>query len=219
MHDDLLGGDRTLWVTGPAGALQVSVNAAADGALLPTQAVAVVCHPHPRYGGTMDNKVVTTLMRTYRDLGVAVVRFNFRGAGASEGRHDDGAGEVEDLLAIVAEVRRLRPGVPLHLAGFSFGAAVAAKACARITTLHQIVLVAPPVPRYQLPVLTQLPAPTTVLQGGLDERVRAVDVAAWARALPGVTYRELPEAGHFFHGQLRELKAALRQAVEGVTYE
>jgi alpha/beta superfamily hydrolase len=167
----------------------------------------------------MDNKVVTTLMRGYRDLGVAVVRFNFRGVAASEGQYDDGVGEVEDLLAVVAEVRRLRPHAPLYLAGFSFGAAVAANACARIKALRHVVLVAPPVPRYQLTALQQLAAPAAVLQGVLDERVQAADVAAWAQALPEVSYRELPEAGHFFHGQLGALKAALMQAVEGATHE
>src|SRR5690606_15453748 len=93
-------------IAGPAGALEARFAAAkADGVLAPSQYLVIICHPHPLHGGTMDNKVVTTLMRTYRDLGVSVISFNFRGVGASEGEYDHAVGEVDDLLAVASWIR------------------------------------------------------------------------------------------------------------------
>ncbi|BFM19744.1 alpha/beta hydrolase [Gilvimarinus japonicus] len=221
MTSDLFESDRVLLLAGPVGALEVSVSlASAAKAVMPANAVAIVCHPHPLHGGTMDNKVVTTLMRTYRDLGAAVVRFNFRGVGASEGEYAEGVGEVDDLLAVIAEVQRHRPGAPLYLAGFSFGAAAVAKACATVTPVRHVALVAPPVPRYQLADIKGVKAPLAVLQGAMDERVVAAEVARWVAALEGdVSYREFAAAGHFFHGELGPLKQTLTEIVAGLEDE
>ena len=113
-------------VAGPAGAIECALDAP-PGA---PWGVAVICHPHPVHGGTMDNKVVQTLARAFLQLGWRTVRFNFRGAGASEGHWDEGRGEIEDALAVIASERE--PGQPLILAGFSFGAFVAATAASRL---------------------------------------------------------------------------------------
>lgn len=219
MVNDVFDRDQRQSLSGPAGALEVCVHAGAEGgALRQAGAVAIVCHPHPLHGGTMDNKVVSTLMRAYRDLGMAVVRFNFRGVGASEGEYAEGVGERDDLRAVMGFVRRERPQAPVYIAGFSFGAAVVANASAQLGPLQHIALVAPPVPRYQLLGLTKLAAPASVFQGGQDERVVAAEVAGWSAAL-GVSYHEFATAGHFFHGELSPLKAALTQAVVGVAGE
>ncbi|WP_041522515.1 alpha/beta hydrolase [Gilvimarinus agarilyticus] len=221
MVNDVFDRDQLQALAGPAGSLEVSVSAAAEAGTLKSAAgIAIVCHPHPLHGGTMDNKVVTTLMRTYRDLGVAVVRFNFRGVGASEGDYAEGVGERDDLRAVADSVRRERPQAPLYIAGFSFGAAVVANTCGQLGPLQHIALVAPPVPRYELSQLTELGAPASVFQGGQDERVVARDVADWSASLAGeVSYHEFADAGHFFHGKLSQLKAALTQAVLEVADE
>lgn len=219
MVNDVFERDQALSLAGPAGALQLAVNtASAAGKLAPTAAVAVICHPHPLHGGSMDNKVVTTLMRGYRDLGVATVRFNFRGVGASEGQYGEGVTEVDDLLAVVAQVRRWRPHAPLYLAGFSFGAAVVANACGQIAPLRHVLLVAPPVPRYNLKAVDAMVPPATVFQGAQDEQVVADEVAQWA-ARRGLCYQPFAAAGHFFHGALGQLKDALTEVLVGLDDE
>src|SRR5205809_2272148 len=124
-------------VQGAAGRIEVAAS------ILPEpRAVAVVCHPHPLYGGTMDNKVVTTVARAFTEAGATTYRFNFRGVGATEGTHDEGRGETEDCLAVIAHAKRATGDLPLWLSGFSFGGAVAVKASAREDFQH-LVLVAP----------------------------------------------------------------------------
>ncbi|WP_049723632.1 alpha/beta hydrolase [Gilvimarinus polysaccharolyticus] len=218
MRRDVFECDQPLRLNGPAGVLEVAISAAKPaGVMAAMRAVAVVCHPHPLHGGNMDNKVVSTLMRAYRDLGVAVVRFNFRGVGGSGGDYAEGVGEVDDLLAVVAEVHRLRPAAPLFLAGFSFGAAVIANACAGVKPVKHLMLVAPPVPRYALGDIKTMAMPVSILQGGLDEQVVAADVARWADALEGVVgYREFATTGHFFHGALGPLKQAVTDIITGL---
>ena len=134
---------------GAAGALQLAVTEVGvdtgDSSSKPQ--VVVICHPHPEQGGTMENKVVTTLMRTYRDLGVTSVRFNFRGVGASEGLYDSGRGEVGDVLAVCVWAEKRWPEAQLLLAGFSFGAAMAAQASYQFAQLQHLLLIAPPVMR------------------------------------------------------------------------
>ena len=200
--------EHAVVIPGPAGDLQAMWGAgtAGDGR------VAVVCHPHPLHGGSMDNKVVTTLLRTWRDAGVATLRFNFRGTGASAGVHDEGRGEIDDLLAVVAWLRDLQGCHRLQLAGFSFGAWVAAAAAARLprdVRLERLVLVAPPV-QYEGFAALAVPAGTLVVQGEADDVVDPAAVRAWvaSRPLPPELL-SFAEAGHFFHGRLTELKAAL----------
>ncbi|MCP8897725.1 alpha/beta hydrolase [Gilvimarinus xylanilyticus] len=195
---------------GPAGRLEVAASAGdANGPYRGRNLCAVVAHPHPLHGGTMDNKVVTTLQRCYRDLGVDSLRFNFRGVGASEGEHDHAVGEVDDMLAVLRAAEAARPGAEFLVAGFSFGSSVAARASYHVNAAH-LCLVAPPIPRYDFDREGQFNAPLTVLQGERDERVEAQAVKTWSESLRGVVrYHAFADTGHFFHGQLVALKETL----------
>ena len=192
---------QRLKIAGPAG----DIEAALDVPAAAPRGLAVVCHPHPQHGGTMDNKVVQTLARASVQLGYAALRFNFRGVGASAGSWAQGPGEIDDALAVVA--RQRAPGQPLVLAGFSFGAYVASHVAARLaeagTPAERLVLVGPAASRFDMPAV---PAGTLVLHGEADDVVPLAAVFDWARpqSLP-VTV--IPGAGHFFHGQLPLLKS------------
>lgn len=186
-------------IGGPAGAIECAIDEPADA----PRGVAVVCHPHPQYGGTLDNKVAQTLARAFVQLGLRSVRFNFRGVGASAGSWDEGRGEVDDALAVVAAWRLA--GLPLVLAGFSFGGYVAAEAAQRLAGdagAQRLVLVAPSTEKHRLP---RVPPDTVVVHGDADDVVPLAATLAWARpqSLP-VTV--VPGGGHFFHGQLTLLK-------------
>jgi len=192
---------------GPVGPLEVRIEAAraADCGI-----DLVICHPHPLHGGTLDNKVVHTLARAGRDVGLRAVRFNFRGVGRSAGTHDEGRGEIDDLLAVVAGCRRLSPARGVVLAGFSFGAWVAAAAAARWPAEDAaplaLLLVAPPVHYPGFEALAGFAGPVRVIQGDDDDVVDADDVSRWCRTRqPPVPFALLP-TGHFFHGSLPALK-------------
>jgi len=203
----------SITITGPTGGLQASASGgSADGELSDSDYICVVCHPHPQHGGSMDNKVVTTLARTYRDLGVPCVRFNFRGVGQSEGSYDHAVGEVEDLLAVLDWARAEAPQARLLLAGFSFGSAIAAAATHRSAWApEQLTLVAPPVERYAYDRDGQFPCPVCVAQGGKDDVVVPEGVFKWCEQQLESQCELLhyPEAGHFFHGGLTQLKQDL----------
>jgi hypothetical protein len=189
-------------VPGPAGAIECAIDAPSTAEC----GVAVICHPHPQHGGTMDNKVTQTLARAAIALGWRSVRFNFRGVGASQGAWDEGRGEVDDALAVIAAQRR--DGEPLLLAGFSFGGFVAAAAAARLPERdrpQRLVLVGPSTQRQQLPAV---PADTVVIHGESDDVVPLSATLDWARpqSLPVIVF---PGVGHFFHGQLGLLKSVL----------
>ncbi|HET7792986.1 MAG TPA: alpha/beta fold hydrolase [Rhizobacter sp.] len=186
-------------IAGPAGAIECAIDEPAEA----PRGVAVVCHPHPLHGGTMDNKVAQTLARAFVQLGFRAVRFNFRGVGGSEGRFDEGRGETDDALAVIAAHRD--PALPLRLAGFSFGGFVAAQAAQRLADdakAEALVLVGPSTQKQQVP---NVPADTLVIHGESDDVVPLSATLDWARpqALPVVV---IPGAGHFFHGQLTLLK-------------
>lgn len=186
-------------VTGPDGLIEVAV----DQPQAPPLGVAVICHPHPQHGGTLSNKVVMTLARTFVQLGYTAVRFNFRGVGASQGAWDGGRGEVDDALAVIQAYRQ--PAQALVLGGFSFGGYVATRAAAQLspgTGAERLVLVAPAVVNFDA---APVPTGSLVVHGEADDVVPLQAVLAWARpqSLP-VTV--LPGAGHFFHGQLSVLK-------------
>ncbi len=194
-------------VAGPAGLIECAVDLPA-GAPLGT---AVVCHPHPQHGGTMDNKVVQTLARAFVQLGWRSVRFNFRGIGASQGAWDDGVGEIDDALAVIAATRDA--GAPLLLAGFSFGGFVAAAAASTLPEAERaqrLVLVGPSTQKQQVPAV---PADTLVIHGETDDVVPLAATLAWARpqALPVVVF---PGVGHFFHGQLGLLKSVVLRELQ-----
>lgn len=170
--------------------------------------VAVVCHPHPQHGGTMQNKVVHTLCRAANDLGYAALRFNFRGVGASEGNYDHGVGERDDARAAIRWAEQ-RFGGPLLLAGFSFGAVVAIEV-ARTHPPAQLISIAPPVDRIDRDGWLQPDCPWLVVQGDNDELVAADAVVDFVNELePGPRLLVLPDVDHFFHGQLVALRRAL----------
>jgi alpha/beta superfamily hydrolase len=181
----------------------------------PPRAIGVVCHPHPLFGGTLTNKVVHTVARAFVAQGAATWRFNFRGVGGSAGSYDEGRGETDDLLAVVRAARARDPGLPLWLGGFSFGAFVAlrghgAAQAARLLT------VAPPVGRWDFSGLEPPRCPWLVIQGDADELVDHREVAAWLAAFaPQAQLHRVPEAEHFFHGRLHEVRAAAAAFVGG----
>lgn len=195
-------------ITGTAGNLE-GVAHIPDAA---PRAIAVVAHPLPTMGGTMENKVAVTLAKTFAELGCVALRFNFRGVGASAGEFTGGAGEEQDIIAVARYAQEeFGAALPLLLSGFSFGGYVAARAAQPLHPRH-LVLAAPAVGRFAMPLV---PADTLVIHGEHDEVVPLADVMEWARPqqLPIVV---LPEAGHFFHGRLTQLRDIVRRHFTGI---
>lgn len=193
---------ETLLQDGPAGRLEIAIDRPAGAAI----GVAVIAHPHPLHGGTLTNKVVQTLARACVQAGWTAVRFNFRGVGRSEGAYDEGRGELDDLLAVVAAQA---PDGPLCLAGFSFGAFVTSHAAAQLQgsrDLQRLVLVGTAASRFAVAdVPAELHSRTLVIHGEHDDTVPLSAVMDWARpqVLPVLV---VPSGGHFFHGQLPLLR-------------
>lgn len=188
-------------IAGPVGTIEIAIDHPADREA--PVGVVVLSHPHPLFGGTMDNKVVQTMVRAFLQMGWRTVRHNFRGVGASEGVHDEGRGESEDLLAVIAAHRL--PGRPLALGGFSFGAYVTTLAAARLegdARASRVLLVGPSTQR-ALPA--DVPPDTVVIHGEADDVVPLSATMDWARPqqLPVIV---MPGTGHFFHGQLTQLR-------------
>jgi len=195
-------------VAGPAGNIECAVDDPAAGPGASARGVALIAHPHPLFGGTLDNKVVQTLARAFSELGYAAWRPNFRGVGASEGAHDEGRGEVDDLAAVLAHAGAERP----VLAGFSFGAAVQTRLAQRLSQQGhppgRMVLVGLAVKHLEsVPV----PGDTILIHGEEDTTVPLADVLAWARPqdLPVVV---VPGADHFFHRRLAVLRAIVQNS-------
>jgi alpha/beta superfamily hydrolase len=192
-----------LILQGPAGAIEALRDAPVQGEIRGT---AVIAHPHPLFGGTMQNKVVQTLARAFVLCGWQAVRFNFRGVGTSAGTYDEGRGEAADMQAVIDQVA---PSGPLALAGFSFGAFVTSHVVRTLTpvrSLDKLVLVGTAASRFEVaPVTPELHEQTLVLHGEQDDTVPLASVMDWARpqSLP-VTV--IPGVEHFFHGQLPLLK-------------
>ena len=184
-------------IDGAAGKIETVVDRPSEAA----RGAALVAHPHPLYGGTLDNKVVQTLAKTFFELGYIALRPNFRGVGASEGEHDEGVGETEDMLRVVAYAKETFGELPLILAGFSFGAAVQTQVARRVTP-HRVVLVGVAAGRFPSETV---PADTIVIHGERDETVPLAKVLDWARPqeLPVVV---IPGADHFFHLRLNVIK-------------
>ena len=194
-------------IMGPAGRLEALIEVPAD---FDGRRVAVVCHPHPLFGGTMRNKVVHMTARAFQESGLATLRFNFRGVERSEGTFDEGRGETEDAMAACDYAQRLWPQATLSLAGFSFGAYVAYQVAAR-RVIDRLVMMAPPVQRFDFAATPPPSVPWTVIQGDQDELVDHRQVLSWAQALkPAPIVRLILGAEHFFHGRLQELKDAIR---------
>lgn len=194
-------------VPGPAGLIEVAIDLPAEG-VVPV-GTALICHPNPTQGGTMDNKVVQTLARAFLQLGWRAVRFNFRGIGKSEGAWDEGRGEVDDALAVLDAVRA--PGETLLLSGFSFGGYVASRAAQRVgEPAQRLVLVGPATSRFDT---APVPADTVVIHGEVDDVVPLSAVLDWARP-QNLPVTVVPGVGHFFHGQLPLLKSLVVRAFD-----
>jgi hypothetical protein len=193
-------GTRREFVPGSAGKIECAV----DSPAAEPRGIALVAHPHPLFGGALDNKVTQTLARVFVELGYSAWRPNFRGVGGSDGTHDEGRGELEDLAAVIEYAKAEKP----VLAGFSFGAALQAR-LAQSVKPERMVLVGVAVRHFEAPAVPAVPADTIVIHGEEDTTVLLADVLAWARPqdLPVVV---VPGADHFFHRRLHILRAIVR---------
>jgi alpha/beta superfamily hydrolase len=200
-------------ISGLAGTLQVRAM------WQPSDRVAVICHPHPLFGGTMDNKVVSTLARFFKNQQISVVIFNFRGVGASTGAHDQGVGEIDDVFSVLNWVATQTDARNLYLAGFSFGAYIAAAVASQFNQgrvaaelshfyLQKTFLIAPPVHHYPMNDLN-LKKDTLVVIGEQDEIVPSQQVVEWAKQL-NLKIATIAACSHFFHGHLTDLTAQLQ---------
>lgn len=200
-------------IDGPAGKLELATSGSLDEE---HHAWGIICHPHPLYGGTMQNKVVTTLAKTFQHLHLNTVRFNFRGVGKSEGEFDNAVGELDDLLAVVAWLKREHPKREVWLAGFSFGSYIAAMAATQLE-IKKLVVVAPPVQNFSMQTLPPILCPWILVQGEKDDVVSPQEAIAWAESChPKPTIIRFPETGHFFHGQLLELQTRLTEKLKEI---
>lgn len=192
-------------ISGPQGQLQLAVSDAS------ASRVAIMCHPHPLYGGTMNNKVVTTATRAWQNLGLTTVRFNFRGIDKSAGEYAHGMGESEDLKAVLQWVREQYYPEQIWLGGFSFGSYVALRVAAEEKFAY-LLTIAPPVNHFRFTDLGNITYPWLLVQGDEDEVVSAEQVLQWAKQLahpPHIV--EVAKASHFFHGRLIELRQIIEE--------
>ncbi len=189
-------------LTGHAGQMECLLDLPADA----PRGIALVAHPHPLYGGTMDNKVAATLARTFVALGYVAARFNFRGVGASEGVHDHGIGETDDMLVMLEHMQAQYPGLPIALSGFSFGTFVMARLQQRLQAegraAERLVLVGTAAGKWDVPAV---PADTILIHGEVDDTITLTQVLDWARPqdIPVIV---IPGADHFFHRKLGHIK-------------
>jgi len=192
---------RRKHIAGPAGRIECAVDAPETA----PRGITLIAHPHPLFGGTLDNKVVQTLARALLERAYVALRPNFRGVGASEGAYDEGRGEVDDLAAVIAWAKREFGDLPLALAGFSFGAAMQARLAQRVAP-RRMLLVGVAVDNFEVP---PVPAGTLVIHGERDETVPLASVLDWARPqeLPVLV---VPGADHFFHRKLQVLRDIVR---------
>ena len=194
-------------LAGAAGVMECVLDAPAE---VP-RGVALIAHPHPLYGGTMDNKVAQTLARTFTGLGYAAVRFHFRGVGASQGVHDNGHGDTDDMAILLAQMRTRFPGLPVALAGFSFGTFVSAQLQQRLLAAgepaERLVLIGSAAGKWAMP---DVPADSILIHGEVDDTIPLTAVLDWARPqdIPVIV---IPGADHFFHRKLGHIKNLVTQ--------
>ena len=197
---------KKFFIRGAAGQLECALDLPAADHFPSPRGIALVAHPHPLYGGTMDNKVAQTLARTFHKLGYAAVRMNFRGVGASEGVHDAGAGETDDMAVLLAHMQQQYPDLPVALAGFSFGTFVQAQLQQRLiaqgSPAERLVLVGAAAGKWAMPAV---PANTILIHGEQDETIPLADVFDWLRP-QDVPVVVIPGADHFFHRKLQHIK-------------
>lgn len=196
---------KKIFIDGPAGKLETVINDPGEK----RRAIALIAHPHPLFGGTLDNKVVHTLAKAFFDLGYIALRPNLRGAGKSQGSFDEGEGETQDMLAVAEYAERQFGDLPLVLAGFSFGAFVQSRVIKRLPA-EKLVLVAPAVGRFDV---GSVPDDTLVIHGDQDDVVPLAAVLAWAQP-QALRVMVVTGAGHFFHGRLPQLKQTVLDAFQ-----
>lgn len=205
-------GENPFQAKGHAGLIEGVVTLPAESAL---KYWLFIGHPHSLQGGTMNNKVVTTIARAAKDSGVASIRFNFRGVGASGGQYDAGEGESQDMLTLVDALREHFPEASLLFAGFSFGSYVAYKAAAM--RQHAVLItIAPPVSRYAYDTAKPAPSPWYLLKAGADEVVEGAEIDAFLQQHPDIHAVHFADASHFFHGRLLELRTELSRILHEV---
>jgi len=201
---------ETLMIDGQTGSLEALLEYPRDGGPV---GCAVLCHPHPVHGGTMQNKVVHTLSRSFVALEFASLRFNFRGVGQSDGEFDEGIGEIDDVLAAVLWLRNRYNDIPLWLGGFSFGAAMAIHA-AVAAPVRGLVCVAPALYRFAGKQQQQPDCPWLIVQGDKDELVDINETIEYVNKLePGPQLAVFPGGEHFFHGRLIELRDTVEEFI------
>lgn len=200
--------EEAQFISGPEGKIEVAI-----AALDKRFPWGIVCHPHSLYGGSMQNKVVTTTIKAFQEAGMNTLRFNFRGVGKSEGSFDHGDGELQDLLYLINWLKEHYHWQRLTLAGFSFGSYVAFQAACQLP-LQQYIAIAPPVENFPFKRQAKILSPWILVQGDQDEIVSAQAVYTWAKTCePTPTILQFPEATHFFHGKLGELKTRLEEVL------
>lgn len=201
---------QTLFIDGPAGRLEAILETPTE-----LSGCAVVCHPHPQHGGTMHNKVAHTLSRAFVRSGFETLRFNFRGTQRSEGKYDEGNGELDDALAAMHWISDRQPDLPIWIAGFSFGAAIAAIAAGR-EPVDGLISVAPAISRVAPAMTAQPQCPWLIVQGDQDELVDIEDTVEWVDGLePGPELLVIEGGEHFFHGRLVDLREAAIEFIAG----
>ncbi|ASP39404.1 alpha/beta hydrolase [Bacterioplanes sanyensis] len=206
-----MASEQEIWIEGQHG-LQLEgrwLQADADAGLL-------MCHPHPLFDGTMNNKVVTSMTRSAARLGLSTLRFNFRGVGASQGEHDHGDGEQQDVLAAIRHAKGELGWSRLLLGGFSFGAGMACLAAAAAADdIDGLFLIAPAVHHFDAPSTLPQQFDTHVYMGDADEVVPFDEVDDWvARVVPQPHWEVFEQGGHFFHGRLADLQASAKRDIE-----
>lgn len=198
---------QSFTIAGAAGQLECALDLPDPEHFTAPRGIALVAHPHPLFGGSMDNKVAQTLARAFLALGYVTARMNFRGVGKSEGVHDHGQGETDDMALLREEMHNRYPGLPIALGGFSFGTFVQAQLQQRLTTAdtpaERLVLVGTAAGKWPMPVV---PADTILIHGELDDTIPLSAVLDWARPqeIPVIV---IPGAEHFFHRRLQHIKS------------
>ncbi|MBS0286202.1 MAG: alpha/beta hydrolase [Proteobacteria bacterium] len=213
--NDFPSGETNFLIDGPAGHLELLTLSAKNQA----KGVAIICHPHPQHQGTMHNKVVHTLSRAFFHKDVHSVRFNYRGVGKSEGEFADSKGEIEDLFAVIAWCQKVLPSSKLWLAGFSFGAYIAANGAIKYPC-EQLFSIAPAVTNQPFESLPVLGCPWVIIQPEEDEVIDPKAVYAWtekqAQIEPQLSLHKIPQSSHFFHGKLVILRNLVEALMVGV---
>lgn len=190
---------KPFFLTGEAGQLQCALSLPLNQTPV---GIALVAHPHPLFGGTMDNKVTQTLARTFVEMGYATARMNFRGVGKSEGVHDNGIGETDDMQILLTHMQNLYPNLPVALAGFSFGTFVQSRLQRSLNAPHRLVFVGSAAGKWEM---GEVPSDTILIHGELDDTIPLTDVFNWARP-QDLAVTVIPGADHFFHRKLHHIK-------------